>query len=591
MAAITVPTLDGPQVTSRAVSGGEQQANTTPDMFGAAQGRLAGQASQALNRASQAATSIFEQKRDEAETIQLLEVERELDTVEDGYREARNKALLGGAQNLTTNTLADYDTQSQRILDRYKGNARMTQRIGQHVLARRRRIRSTSASHEDAEVKKYKTALIADKVERAKEASISGYDPNLPSNDQRIHSQSMRELEKTVRDLAALEGFDPTKKEDKAVIDKRVRDARSEVHEKIIKGMIDAGDGTAAREYFTEHRNEIDADNVSANDASTKKASVDEAAEALAVTAFRTAKNPTAQFAAIDKSKASIEVKDEARKRLKERITISKADEAYQTSEAEKRAANLAQQGKEPTSEETQWLSGPKVETYKKIAQDQRYKNANPNWAAVIPDKTVREAKEEVDVLWENGKLAEMTSDQFKAKFGRRLPDKEYDAALNNWRIARGNAAKADAQAQKDQAIKDARWKGEFTQATMINNYMRDKMRWKPGNPKRVAYREAVSDELREMTEANNGKALTTDQVNKLLTRMVIEIDTPGWGRTPVYERPKIEGVPQNLVDDYAAKLQEAIKDPNNRTYYKKDLTPELIQQFHLAVEYARSGY
>jgi len=590
MAGITVPTLDGPQVTSRAVSGGEQQANTTLDMFGAAQGRLAGQASQAVSKGAQAATSIFEQKRDEAETIQLLEIERELDTVEDGYREARSKALLGGAQNLTTDTLADYDTQSQRVLDRFKGNARMTQRIGQHVLARRRRIRSNSASHEDAEVKKYKTALITDKVERAKEASISGYDPNLPSNDQRIHSQSMRELEKTVRDLSALEGFDPKKKEDKAVIDKRVRDARSEVHEKIIKGMMDAGNGTAAKEYLAEHRSEIDADNVSALDASTKKASVDEAAEALAVQAFKASKKPDEQFAAIDRSKAPIEVKDAARTRLKSRIAVGQAQKDYDKDQAEQSASARAANGEEPTPSEVALLGAHKAATYRKIAEDYRKRQANPNWKNIIPDKTVRAAKAKIDIMWDDGSLARMTAIEFQAEFNSKLPDGEYDAAFNNWRIARANAAKADAQAQKAQATKDARWTGEYTQSNMINSYMRDKMRWKPGNPKRVTFREAVSDELREMTEANNGKALTTDHVNKLLTRMVIEIDTPGYGGTPVYERPPIEGVPQSLVDDYAATLQEAIKDPNSQ-YYKKDLTPELIQQFHLAVEYARSGY
>jgi hypothetical protein len=559
-------------------------------MFGAAQGRLAGQASQALNKASQAATSIFEQKRDEAETIQLLEVERELDTVEDGYREARNKALLGGAQNLTTNTLADYDTQSQKVLDRFKGNARMTQRIGQHVLARRRRIRSTSASHEDAEVKKYKTALITDKVERAKEASISGYDPNLPSNDQRIHSQSMRELEKTVRDLSALEGFDPKKKEDKAVIDKRVRDARSEVHEKIIKGMMDAGNGTAAKEYLAEHRSEIDADNVSALDASTKKASVDEAAEALAVQAFAASKKPDEQFAAIDKSKAPIEVKDAARTRLKSRIAVGQAQKDYDKDQAEQSASARAALGEEPTPSEVALLGAHKAATYRKIAEDYRKRKVNPDWKKEIPPKTIRDAKAEIDEMWDNGKLAQMSAAEFRAKFNSKLPDAEYDRAFNDWRAARKEARAATSKAEAAQAKKEEKWAGEYSQANMINSYMRDKMRWKPGNPKRVAYREAVSDELREMTEANNGKALTTDQVNKLLTRMAIEIDTPGWGRTPVYERPKIEGVPQSLVDDYAAALQAAIKDPNSQ-YYKKDLTPELIQQFHLAVEYARNPY
>jgi hypothetical protein len=353
---------------------------------------------------------------------------------------------------------------------------------------------------------------------------------------------------------------------------------------------MDAGNGTAAKEYLAEHRSEIDADNVSALDASTKKASVDEAAEALAVQAFAASKKPDEQFAAIDKSKAPIEVKDAARTRLKSRIAVGQAQKDYDKDQAEQSASARAALGEEPTPSEVALLGAHKAATYRKIAEDYRKRKVNPDWKKEIPPKTIRDAKAEIDEMWDNGKLAQMSAAEFRAKFNSKLPDAEYDRAFNDWRAARKEARAATSKAEAAQAKKEEKWAGEYSQANMINSYMRDKMRWKPGNPKRVAYREAVSDELREMTEANNGKALTTDQVNKLLTRMAIEIDTPGWGRTPVYERPKIEGVPQSLVDDYAAALQAAIKDPNSQ-YYKKDLTPELIQQFHLAVEYARNPY
>ena len=87
---------------------------------------------------------------------------------------------------------------------------------------------------------------------------------------------------------------------------------------------------------------------------------------------------------------------------------------------------------------------------------------------------------------------------------------------------------------------------------------------------------------MRELTEAANGKALTTKQVIDVLNTQAIKIDVGNWTGDPmVYERPEIADVPRDLVNDYAKHLKEN----------GKDVTSEAIQDLHLAVMAERSAF